>query len=339
MLDHLYGSIYATQDHLQIEGDLDGASTYVFRQRGDIKALLFFRREHGIATVLNQLIALDGAELQRFAATLFASDASLSAISLTAIQTGTSDLLYPYQRFRFTEDIVAPLPHSPDAFLSRLGPNTRETVKRYTSKVRRLFPSFRFEIYTDRDIDPRHARDLLRLHQARMLAKNKHSDIDEREFGNILELARRRGMMTVALIDDRICGGLICWRVDRQYFMRIIAHDPRYDSYKLGSVCCYLSMRECIAREGTAFHFLFGRVPYKYRFLGEAKGFDQIVIYRSYTGMARACRLAGRTAMSGMNREIRFWLQDAENKSDLLSRAAVSVAGTWHSARSLLMRG
>lgn len=329
VLDHLYGSIYSTLDQFQLEDELGDASTYISKQRDEIAALLIFRCNGNIVSVLNQLITLDASELQRFADTLFAEDSSLSAISLTAVRSDTSKLQYPHQRFPFTEDIVATLPLSPDALLSQLGRNMRDTVKRYTNKVKKTFPTFRFETYIDRDICEAHAHELFRLHQERMHIKAQHSHLGEQEFLNILELARRRGMMTVAMIDGAVCGGLICWRVDRQYFMRIIAHDPRYDDYKIGSICCYLSMRECIARGGAEFHFLFGRMPYKYRFLGTGRIFDRIVIYRSHLAMLRHWRLAGQTMLNGWNQATRLWLQDAEHKNDWAARSTMAAIRTW----------
>lgn len=334
-LDRLYGSIYSTLDHFDIGDELHGTSTYVSRKHGEIAAALLFRREGRVATILNQLIAISRDELQRVADTLFAADANLSAIRLSAIRTGALRLHYPHQRFPFTEDIVAALPGSADTFLARLGRNTREIVKRYTNKVKKTFPSFRFDTYIDSNIGEAHARELFRLHHARMRVKKQRTDVDEREFRNILELARRRGMMTVATIDGTVCAGLICWRVERQYYMRVIAHDPRFDDYKLGSVCCYLSMRECIARGGAAFHFLFGRMPYKFRFLGVVRPFDQVVIYRSHLAMARQWRLASRTLLNGMNCKARIWLQDAEHKEDWIAGSVRSCARVWRAVKRI----
>jgi hypothetical protein len=329
ILDKLYGSIFSTLDHFQVGNELDGVSTYIAKRHGDIKALLLYRRDHGVVTVLNQLISLDADEIQRFADTLFERDASISTIVLTAVRTNARLLRYPSLCFSYTEDIVAELPSSNEIFLARLGKNMRETVNRYTRRVQRTFPSFCFEVYTDSDIDTAQAYDIYRLHQARMHVKKKQSDVNATEFDNILALMRRRGLMTVATIDGKVAGGLMCWCADKNYFMRIIAHDPTYDGFKLGSVCCYLTMKECIARGGATFHFLFGRTPYKYRFLGIDRRFDHLVIYRSRLAMVRHGALACQTAFQGMNREARIWLQNAERGEDWLSHVAADGLRLW----------
>lgn len=325
-LDRLYGSIYSSLDHFQVGKELDDVSTWVSRRSGEVRSLLLYRRVDRRVHVLNQLVCLDADELQQFAATLFERDASLSAIVLTAVKTDSRRLRFPVQRYIFTEDIVADLPATSERFMASLGRNMRETVNRHMRRLQRAHPTFRFESRIDGDIDAAGARELFRLHQARMITKNKQSDIDEAEFGRILAVLRRRGLMTIASIDGRICGGLMCWRAGSEYFMRIIAHDPAWDDYRLGTLCCWLTMKQCIAMGGTRFHFLFGRNEYKYRFLGVGRPYDMLVIYRSRTAMLRNAASACRTAWQGLNREARTWLQDVERRGDWLSRVVADCA-------------
>jgi hypothetical protein len=70
---------------------------------------------------------------------------------------------------------------------------------------------------------------------------------------------------------------------------------------------------------------LFGHVPYKYRFLGIGQVFDRIIIYRSRLAMVRHCKLAGRTALDDVNRALRLWLQNAEQKEDWISCATTTA--------------
>jgi hypothetical protein len=309
-LDRLYGSIYSSLDHFQVGEELDGVSSWVSWRYGKIRSLLLYRRTDRRVHVLNQLVRLDADELQQFAATLFERDASLSTIVLTAVKTDTRRLRYPVQRHVFTEDIVADLPASCERFTANLGRNMRETVNRHMRRLQRAHPTFRFESKVDGDIDTESARALFHLHQARMIAKSKRSDIDEAEFGRILGVLRRRGLMTIATIDGRICGGLMCWRAGSEYFMRIIAHDPAWDDYRLGTLCCWLTMKQCIAMGGTRFHFLFGRNEYKYRFLGVGHRYDMLMVYRSRAAMLRHPASACAMAWQGLNREARTWLLD-----------------------------
>ncbi len=337
-LDRLYGSIFSTLDQFKQDDAIAGTSTYVVRTNGKITTLLMFRFEQGVVKVLNQLIAIDCKELERFSTFIFTKYPFVSAISLTAIQSNLQRLSYPYQQFHSAEDIVATLPESGDKLLSLLGKNMRETVKRYTNKVKRTFPSFRFDVYVDDEIDEQLAMEIYAFHKARMHIKNDISKVSEQRFRKFIELARWRGMMTVATIDGRPCAGLICWRVDDRYFMRIIAHDPQFDEYKLGTISCYHTMRECTARGGKTFHFLSGRMQYKYRFLGVEQDFDRVVIYRSRTAILRNLPLALRTASRGTIRELLLWLQNAERKDDRISRFAVSLVQRWRMVKRLKTR-
>ncbi|HYD80281.1 MAG TPA: GNAT family N-acetyltransferase [Paucimonas sp.] len=259
----------------------------------------------------------------------------VSAISFTAIQTDLQDCAYPCLKFHWAEDLVAPLPESEDSLLSALGKNTREIVKRYARKIKRKFPSFRFDVYVGSEIDEGLAQEIYRLHKARMSRKGKGSNVDAPRFEKILRLARLRGLMTVAKIDGEICGGLICWRAGHDYFMRIIAHDPAYDEYKLGTVCCYRTMCECIARGGRFFHFMSGRLLYKYRLLGIEQDFDTLILYRSRSALLKSIWKMSRTIATGANRQTRLWLQNAERKDDFMSRMAVLLVRQWRMLKQL----
>ena len=341
-LDRLYGSIYSTLDQFRLDDSLAGASTYVARSGNRISALLLYRIDGGVATVLNQMIAVGHEELQRFAAALFARHREVSSIALKPVQADTSELRFPCQHYHFAEDIVADLPETNIEYLAALGKNMRETVKRYGNKVRRSFPSYRFELYCNDRIDPDQAMELYRLHVARMGRKMKRSYLGEQQFRKITALARTRGMMAVATIDGKVCGGMIGWRTGAHFVMRVIAHDPRYDDFKLGTVCCYEAIRECIALGVRHFHFGSGRMLYKYRLLGENRSFASVVIYRSRMAVLRHPLLALRTAARGADRELRHWLEDTEHSDQALARAAAAARRQWKEmrqrARKLLYR-
>lgn len=342
-LDTLYGSVFSTLDQFRIDNSLESASTYIARCGSVIRAVLLYRIENGVATVLNQLIGIERDELARFADALFKHHADVSAIVLMPVRTDMKGFSFPCQQYHFAEDIVAALPETNIQYLAALGKNMRETVKRYSNKVRRTFPSYRFDIYVDGQIDMDQAMEIYRMHIARMDTKMRRSHLDERRYRKLVALARARGLMAIATIDGKVCGGLLCCRADTHYFMRVIAHDPRYDEFKMGTVCCYETIRESIARGATHFHFGSGRLLYKYRLLGVGQSFSSIVIYRSYAAVLRHARLAARTALRGADRELRHWLEDAEECDDRLARAAIGLRQHWReirsTAKSLLHRG
>jgi len=328
-LDRLYGSIYSTIGMFRFDDSLATASTYAAWANGALVSLLLFRRERNLVTVLNGSISLDEREMENFADEIFHRYPSISLIRFRNVQTDLRKGAYPLQRHYAGEDIVAALPASPEEYLASLGKNMRETVKRYRNRIGRMFPSFRFHVYIEDEADERQIWELYRLQRARMESKNKVSNITDGEIARIIELVRTCGLVTIATIDGRVCGGMVCWRAGPNYFMRTIAHDPQYDEAKLGTLCCYLTICECIARGGKAFHFSPGRVLYKYRFLGVEKRFDDVVLYRSRLRMLLNPGIVLRTVANGNVREMKRWLLDAETRNDTASRTAFRLLTAW----------
>lgn len=324
-LERLYRIASSARLHFELCGHLEDASTYVVRRNGKPVTLLLFRRHGREIVVLNEVIRLNYEELLHFVLAIFARFGDASVVTFTAIQADTVGFPLPLQRFHFTEDFVLPLPASEEAYLSSLGRNMRSTVKRFSNRVARDFPTYRHAIYERSEADEALLREILRLHHARMEGKNIVSSIDEAEFTQIVALTRAYGMVHVATIGGRVCAGLICWRVGKSCEMRIIAHDPSYNEYKLGTLSCYHTICASIERGDSEFRFGWGRADYKYRFLGVGQQYDRIRIYRSWLHVAYCARLALDTAISGIESEARFWLQNAKQRDDFMPRMAARL--------------
>ena len=267
-LDRLYGSIYSTIGMFCLDGSISSANTYVASVDGELVSVLLYRREHSVVTVLNGSIELSRVEMERFIQTIFARYKDVSVIVFNAIRHNIAGTRYPYQRYIYGEDIVADLPDSAERYFMSLGRNMRETIKRFQNRLKRNHPNFRFHTYVNEEANEEQIRELYKLQRARIANKNQVSTVTDSEIEHIILLAKTRGLVTIATIDGKVCGGMVCWRAGDNFFMRTIAHDPEYDDIKLGTLCCYYTICECIARGGKAFHFSPGRVLYKYRFLG-----------------------------------------------------------------------
>jgi len=190
---------------------------------------------------------------------VFGSYPSVHAISFPVVQADVRKLPFPHQQFHSTQDIVLDLPSTVDEYMARLGKSTRSYVKRYLNKLRREHPSFSFAVYANEDVSEEHVRAIIGFNKARMSGRNKESYIDEQEERRILELLKLRGFVCVATVDGKVCAGTINTCFGKNYFLQVIAHDPVYDDYGLGTLCCYLTICECIARKGHAYPFLWGQ--------------------------------------------------------------------------------
>ncbi|GIZ51029.1 GNAT family N-acetyltransferase [Noviherbaspirillum aridicola] len=313
-VEGLYGNIFSSLIEFRIYGWQAGAtSTYVARCGDKVRAIFLFERKHGSVRVLNEAIRVGREEMDCFSNYIFERYPDVHVISFKAIETDVETLPYPYQRFNHLEDITLALPDSPDAYLAALGKNTRRNIKRYGDRLRKSFPDCRFEVFTEEAIPEHHIRTLIGFNRTRMANKNIASAIDEDETRRIVALARACGVAGIMTIDGEVVAGAIAYRAGRNYFLNILAHDPRYDDHWVGFLCCYETIRECIRRGGKEFHFLWGRYDYKFALGAVQRDLDNVTIYRSRLQFLLNGRVAWRQAAEGYRRQAKVWVkyQDA----------------------------
>jgi CelD/BcsL family acetyltransferase involved in cellulose biosynthesis len=215
------------------------------------------------------------------------------------------------------------LPHTVEEYMASLGKSTRSYVYRYLNRLRRHFPSCCHQVYTKHEIGEQHIHDIIRLNKIRMAHKGKASVIGHEETQRIIRLARECGLVSVVTIDGRICAGTINYTVGRNSFLEVVAHDPGYNDYRLGTLCCYLTVCECIARGSEEYHFLWGKNEYKYRLRGVQRNLSNLSIYRSRLQFLLNGGMALRIAVNGYIHSAKLWLLDkARRQNSLVSRLA-----------------
>ncbi len=297
-MERLYGNLFSSMAHFRVRGGADNASTFVARRGSEIISLLLFRRRRGKLNVLNEGMRLDSEEARCFADYAFDRYKSVNVIQFHAVDPGELDLPYPTQRFNCLEDIVLDAPPTPETYLASLGKSTRSYLNRYRRKLQRDFPSFRHEVVDGKAVDERQVREIVQLNRTRMNAKGRESIIDDRETRQIIRMVRECGSVGIVTIDGRLCAGAINYRCGDNYFLDVIAHDPAYNDYRLGTLCCYLTISEYIARGCQQYHFLWGQYDYKYRLGGVRRDLADVIIYRSGAQML----LNGQISLQHMTR-------------------------------------
>jgi hypothetical protein len=326
-LERLYAHIHSSLAQFKVYGDLiDTTSTYVVEKDGKLTHALLFQVRKTEVRVLNEQINIDSKEINRFAAHIFQTYKQVDTIIFHAVKAETAAIAFPHQQFNCTEDIVVTLPKTSELYLASLGKNTRRNVRRYMDRLMRSFPTFRYDFYEKEDIDAAQLRQIIGFNRSRMAGKQKVSTIDDEEEDRIIRLAKVCGLVGVATIDGRVCAGGIGYRAGENYFLNVIAHDPAYDGYWIGILCCYLSICECIARGCKEFHFLWGRYEYKFALGSVQRDLDHLVIYRSHFHLFLNGPKAIRIAFTGYVRMVKFWILDQSHEQDnprFTSRAAV----------------
>jgi hypothetical protein len=326
-LERLYGNIFSSLAHFRVFSELpDDTSTYVVRRNNEITAILLYRRDEKRVQVLNEGMELDEEEISRFADSVFAAYKSVNVISFHAVPVEIQRLPYPCQSFTCTEDIVIHLPESPEAYLASLGKNTRRNIKRYMDKLMRSHPSFRYEFYEKDAVDERQTRTIIGFSRARIAGKNKAFAIDDEELEQIIRLLKARGLVGVATIDGRVCGGGIGYLVGDSYYFRVIAHDPRYNDFSTGILCCYLSISDCITRGCKQFNFMQDGYEYKFALGAVARKLKHVAVYRSHAQMVLNAQMVLRNMLGDYGRRLRVgMLQKAEKRDGHASRLLFRV--------------
>ena len=244
-----------------------------------------------------------------------------------------SDITYPTRRNYCLPEVVVALPESSDAYLSSLGKSTRRSIRSSLKKVRATFPSFSVEARVAGDIKSDDIFEIINLNNARMVVKEKVSYNSEEETRRLVCLANVYGLVLTLKIDGRICAGAMGYRVGSTCFFHTLAHDPQFDEFKLGTMCCYLMMSECIARGVNSVRFGGSSHRYKFDFKGNLLHLDQLVIYRHLGHyIVRAPRAVASSFLAYLEKA-KLWILLAERRDDFASRFITRGLSRFHAFR------
>jgi hypothetical protein len=329
-MDRLYENIFSSASKFHIDGRALNATTYAHRREGRVTTILVFQRYENRVEVINECIELDENDIQRFSNAIFLRYRGVSFITFYAVKATVEKLTFPYQCFTCLEDIVLNLPVSPELYLLSLGKSTRQNISHYSKVIQRHLPSFEFKICASQDLTDVLIRKIIRFSCARISAKNQVSLHDEENTQKLVQLICQHGFVGVATIDGQVCAGAICSKLDTNYFLHVLAHDPLYDRYSLGTLCCYLTIRASIVNGGKTFHFLWGRMDYKYRLLGVQNDLQRVVVYRSHLQLFLNGAYAINIAFKGMGRRVKHWLLEPGHRDWRISRVAIRLEERAH---------
>lgn len=324
-MERIYGSLYSSLMQFRVYDNGRDTSTYIVRENGIVTTVLLFQQDGARIHVRNEVFALGEKDINRFAHYIFATFPTASAISFKAVVGDIRRLDFPSQCFNILEDIVVTLPESADAYFSGLSSSMRRHIKRYTKKIDEGIPDWQFRVYAGDEIEESTIRAVIELNRMRMSGKNKVSGIDEHETTRLVKMAKQCGMIGVIIIDGKICAGTLCFRIGSNFFLNVIAHDPRYDEYWLGTLGCYLTARECIARGGKEFHLLWGRYNYKFMLAGVQRDLNNVVIYRSRAHMWKNAGLVLQAWRQARMRRLSVWLHDAKDSNSVAAKSAMGL--------------
>lgn len=323
-LDQLYGNIFSSIAHLKVFGGTENISTYVAHENGNIQTILLYKHEKSRVHVLNEGIALERSEVERFAQYIFNRYTFVRSISFHAVQAPIENLEFPLQSYNCLEDIVLTFEGSPEAYKNSLGKSTRSYLNRYQNKLKKTFPSFSQVVYEGQEIKEEHIRAILELNKLRMNGAGKTFNRAENEAERILKLAQATGLVCMILIDGKICAGTINYRSGNNYFLEAIGHHPQYNEFGIGTLCCYYTICECLTRGSREYHFLWGKNEYKFRLGGKQRNLQHLAIYRSRLHLIPCMPLVLKNTFKNLDRQARLRVRQTK---DLKKAALLKLKG------------
>ena len=326
-LDQLYQQLNSSLMHHAVRAKAKTASTYVARKDGNPIAIFLFTQEKRRISVINEMIDIPGEELERFSRYIFSRYTSATQLSFSLIGKNIGHLALPHQQHDSSEDIVLTLPHTPQAYLESLSPKTRRNIRRYLRAIKHDHPTFRHETTVGAAIPAQHLEDLIQLKKKNIGNKNLRFGLAKEELSWIVRQARLTGLVTVALINEKVCGGSISLRVGDHYFGQVISYDPAYQKYSPGILCTYLTVCAQILHGGKESHLCWGRYQYKYKLAGVQRDRASLDIYRS---RAAWWQHAGEILLKKIRTTVKDgknWLLDQEHEEGKTAQAAAALVG------------
>ncbi|MFL6672666.1 MAG: GNAT family N-acetyltransferase [Massilia sp.] len=301
----LYESVYCTLARLRIYEPLLNVSTYVARTGDTIKAVFLFTQERDEIKVLNQQITIGAGEIRRFAEAVFSRYSSAQLISFYAIDATLDRLPFPLQKYPALEENILFLPATTDEYWASMSANFRGILRRAERRMKKDFRSFHHRILSNTEVSEDIVREIIRMAGERMAVKQKKAYIGEQDLGNLMRLIRAHGYVGVASVDGKLCGGSVWYWVGRRNFLHIIAHDPRYDHYKLGNLTLLMGVLDWIERGGRECWLMGGGYAHKSKFQAVTTHLDSLVIYRSRLALLLHYRRACAVAAKSLTRRVR----------------------------------
>jgi hypothetical protein len=285
-MEQLHGSIYSSALRARMDGWAQQANSYVFLREGEPHAVLLYQLRGRTLTVRNEVFTIGAHDIALFADHMLARYPQIGVIRMHSIDTDLALLRMPMLKVQTKEDIVVDLPDDQQSYWSSLGKTTRQNIKYYRNKLTREQGEFTLLIEQGENITREAFDAVAQLNRCRMQSKGKQYIGTDDSLEQTWRFTRQTGMVLRLMVQGRVVAGAICLRAGDNWHLDTIAHDPELNNYRLGTLCCFLTIEECIKRGGREFHFLWGQYDYKYRFLGKERKLYDLAIYRSRSNMA-----------------------------------------------------
>lgn len=323
-IETLYGSLYSSLPHLRLQGALDTAHTYAAWRDGELVTLLLFRQQGGKIVVLNEGMRLANEDIAAFANYVFGKLRNATSIHFHAVIVENVHHDYPSLLLPCTEDIIIALPKTEEDYLASLGKSTRKNIRQSLARVQRSLPVFSHEVKPGNAVTEEVMRDIIGFNHARMASKQRTSALNTEACDKLISLISKRGMVGMASVNGRLCGGTLACRIGDDLYSLVNAHEPAYDTFSLGSVCRHLMITESIKMQAQRFHLLGGQFETKKMVLGKRQQLEHLALYRSRAQQILHAGEIAQLVWRSATYQAQTWLEQQASVRDktLLSKTA-----------------
>lgn len=262
---------------------------FVLRNDGDAHPVVFFRMLPHRVEILHLYSRFSSAEIRSICQLIFDMFAHVRSIGFECIESGFGPVGFVVQQYNFSEDFVVDLCGSVEQYSNRLGKQLRSDLKRFRKKLYSEFSDVRYECVCGQEASESAFNEIIGFSASRMAIKLATSSHTMERSRRLFELVKSFGLLFLIYIDGKVRAGVICTLYGNDMFMHVVAHDPRFDRFRLGKLACYGSICAAIERGAVRYHLLSGWYDYKVRFLGRQVEFDRLEVYRSIGSGFLAC--------------------------------------------------
>jgi CelD/BcsL family acetyltransferase involved in cellulose biosynthesis len=327
----LYGSMYATMEYFRIYDAASGMSTCIL---DDPRHVVVFTVTGGEATVLNKVFEIDPESADRLCATVFRAFPAVDRIRLE-VMFEPALMRHPVRIVHDGEDNVVWLPSDVDEYRARLGPVTRKKLGQRWRKLQKAHPDARVRTLDGSSIEEELVHRAVELNRRRMTSLGVVSGFDGANEERLEAMTRRFGRANVLEVDDEVAAVVICQEIGSHTLAQIAVFDERYERYSPGLTVCYEAICESIRRGKTAFHFSWGREPYKRQLGAVILPAHTLSVYRSRAARALALSEATRLQLKRVRRGVRRLLRPGVRTTLRRWRDATPVSAAARRAESL----
>lgn len=280
-LIRLYDNVYCTLHRIEAFDSLTGINTYVRRIHSRIHTVILFRERGKAILAVNQQIVLKKDEIEQFAKKVFEEYKQAQTISFYAIDLAPCQFIFPSQFLASLEENVIFFPPNTDDYSKTIKGQFRKQLRVSNEQLLSDHPDYRLIHYSRKEIYQESVRAILDVAKKRMRAKGNADYTRDIDVDRLTRMLRICGHMTVAYIDDRICGGAIWFSVGKRHFHQLAAHDPAYSRYMLGNQIWLAAIQHSLHLGGQECWLMGGASAHKARFGARKKVLNSLTLYRS----------------------------------------------------------